>query len=131
MSNIKNNLSKLNNLIKQEKTADKKTIYKLQNQLNIINKNISKIVNMSNKIKNGRLKSQKGGNCAYLKKIVIKKNKNKKGGKITCQASVSQKIKRNIKEFEKGRYKSPAQAIAVSYSEISRERPGCKRVLKK
>lgn len=36
-----------------------------------------------------------------------------------------------MKEYEKGKYKSPEQAIAVSYSQVRKMRPGCKRILKK
>ena len=36
-----------------------------------------------------------------------------------------------MKEMKEGRYKSPAQAIAVSYSQILKEFPHCKKVLKK
>jgi hypothetical protein len=34
-------------------------------------------------------------------------------------------------EYKAGRYKSPAQAIAVAYSQVQKKRPGCKKSLKK
>jgi len=34
-------------------------------------------------------------------------------------------------EYKKGRYKSPAQAIAVAYSQVQKKRPACKKVLSK
>ena len=36
-----------------------------------------------------------------------------------------------MKEKKQGKFKSPEQAIAVAYSMVSRERPHCKRILKR
>ena len=36
-----------------------------------------------------------------------------------------------MKEYETGRYKNRKQAIAVSYSQVKKERPGCKKVFKR
>lgn len=45
--------------------------------------------------------------------------------KTTCKADVSKKIGTNMKEYEKGAYKSRKQAIAVSYSQVQKARPAC------
>ena len=36
-----------------------------------------------------------------------------------------------MKEFKKGKWVSRAQAIAVSFSQVKKERPGCKKILKR
>ena len=36
-----------------------------------------------------------------------------------------------MKEYRSGRYVSPAQAIAVSYSQVQKRYPKCKRFLKR
>ena len=51
--------------------------------------------------------------------------------KGTCKQHVGYKIGKNIKEFNQGKFKSKEQAIAVGYSQVSKERPGCKRILKR
>ena len=45
----------------------------------------------------------------------------------SCKKRLSEKIAINIRE---GIYKSPAQAIAVAYSQINKEFPHCKQHLK-
>ena len=64
-----------------------------------------------------------------LPQIVRTKNP-KSITKLNCREHVQGKIGYNMKEFKKGRWKSRAQAIAVSFSQVTRERPGCKKVLK-
>ncbi len=49
----------------------------------------------------------------------------------TCKKAVSKKIATNMKEYEKGTFTSRKQAIAVAYSQTQKDRPACKRVLKK
>ena len=51
--------------------------------------------------------------------------------KKSCRTELSRKIAINMAEYKAGRYKSPAQAIAVAYSQIQKKRPGCKKSLKK
>jgi len=51
--------------------------------------------------------------------------------KKTCKQDVSKKIADNTKEFKKGKFGSRKQAIAVAYSQVSKKRPGCKKVLTK
>ena len=57
--------------------------------------------------------------------------KNKRTTKNSCKLALSKKIKRNMREYKQGRYSSQAQAIAVSYSQISKKKPGCKRYFKR
>ena len=49
----------------------------------------------------------------------------------TCKQHVGAKIGKNLKELKQGKWKSKNQAIAVSFSQVINERPGCKKILKK
>ena len=60
-----------------------------------------------------------------------KSTKKSKKSKSVCKQRLSKKIAKNMKEMKEGRYKSPAQAIAVSYSQILKEFPRCKKSLKR
>jgi len=51
--------------------------------------------------------------------------------KKSCRSELSRKIAINMAEYKAGRYKSPAQAIAVAYSQVQKKRPHCKKSLKK
>jgi hypothetical protein len=51
--------------------------------------------------------------------------------KKNCKSKLSRKIKINMKEYKSGRYKSRQQALAVSYSQIKKKYPRCKRFFKK
>ena len=44
---------------------------------------------------------------------------------------LQEKIKKNIKEYKEGKFVSRAQAIAVSYSQVSKANPYCRRHLKR
>ena len=55
----------------------------------------------------------------------------RKKSKSKCKKYLQKKIGINMSEFKKGRYVSPSQAIAVSYSETLKKFPGCKRVFGK
>lgn len=48
-----------------------------------------------------------------------------------CRALLSSKISINMKEYKKGVFKSPKQAIAVSYSQIKKKFPSCKKSLRR
>lgn len=48
-----------------------------------------------------------------------------------CKAALHDKIMVNMREYKNGRYSRSAQAIAVSYSQIGRKYPSCKRYLKR
>jgi len=49
--------------------------------------------------------------------------------KKTCRDLLSSKIAINMREYKKGVYKSPKQAIAVAYAQISKKSPACKRFI--
>ena len=70
------------------------------------------------KKKTGKLKKRK------ITKRGIKKNQ-------TCKEFLSTKIGYNIKEKKLGKWKSNKQAVAVSYSQVMKEKPGCKRIFKR
>jgi hypothetical protein len=61
-----------------------------------------------------------------------KRSSNKRGSvKSKCRQWLQDKIKKNMKELKKGRWVSRAQAIAVSYSQVKKSHPQCKRSLAK
>jgi hypothetical protein len=75
-------------------------------------------------------------------KDLVKESRARKGGeklsarpkkfsKSVCRALVSGKVKVNMEEYHGGRYASPQQAIAVSYSQVQKKYPSCKRYLKR
>jgi hypothetical protein len=52
--------------------------------------------------------------------------------KVKCKEKLSEKIRINMREYkENGRWKSPQQAIAVSYSQVLKKSPSCKKSLSK
>lgn len=51
--------------------------------------------------------------------------------KSKCRSYLKKKIGVNMQELKKGRYKSRVQAVAVSYSQVLKKHPSCKRVLKR
>lgn len=51
--------------------------------------------------------------------------------KTACRKKLSSKIGININEYKQGRYVSPAQAVAVSYSQVKKKYPDCVKYLKK
>lgn len=64
-----------------------------------------------------------------------KRCKNRTDGKLCfrhnpksdfCKKQLQKKIKINMGEYKSGRWKSPKQAIAVSYSQVRRKFPQCK-----
>jgi len=62
-------------------------------------------------------------------KIKSKSKRSKKNGK--CRKYLGKKIGINMAEYKAGRWSSPAQAIAVSYSETLKKFPHCKQHLKR
>lgn len=48
-----------------------------------------------------------------------------KKSKKECKDLLQKKIRINILEYKKGRWKSPKQAVAVSYSQIRKQFPEC------
>jgi len=49
----------------------------------------------------------------------------------TCAELLKEKIRTNLAEYKKGKYVSPLQAIAVSYSQLRARYPSCKQVFTK
>ena len=51
--------------------------------------------------------------------------------KVGCNELLKNKIRTNMKEYKDGRFSSRQQAIAVSYSQVKKNFPHCKRYFKK
>jgi hypothetical protein len=47
--------------------------------------------------------------------------------KSACQTKLKNKIRINMGEYKKGKFSSRKQALAVSYSQVKKKSPGCKR----
>lgn len=60
-----------------------------------------------------------------------KQIKRRSAVKSKCRDYLQTKIKKNMKELKKGRWVSRAQAVAVSYSQVKKSHPECKRSLAK
>ncbi len=60
-----------------------------------------------------------------------KKRSSRKTPKSKCKQWLQDKIKINMEEYKKGRWVSRAQAVAVSYSQVKKKHPNCKRSLAK
>lgn len=64
------------------------------------------------------------------KRKVSKRNQKKiasKRLKSRCKNFLKKKIEINMKEYKKGKLRSPSQAIAISYSQLKKKLPSCKR----
>jgi hypothetical protein len=48
-----------------------------------------------------------------------------------CKEHLQKKIRINMAEYKSGRYSSRAQALAVSYAQVKKKYPSCKRSLTK
>ena len=48
-----------------------------------------------------------------------------------CKEHLQKKIRINMAEYKSGRYSSRAQALAVSYAQVKKKYPKCKRSLSK
>lgn len=53
----------------------------------------------------------------------------KRSPRLSCKEKLSEKIRINMREYKEGRWVSPQQAIAVSYSQVLKKSPSCKKVL--
>ena len=62
-------------------------------------------------------------------KKMSKKRNSKRRSSTRCKNLLKKKIEINMKEYKKGRYISRAQAVAVSYSQIKKKHPSCRRSL--
>ena len=59
-----------------------------------------------------------------------RKTSKKLSGSLTkrsCQTKLKNKIRINMAEYKKGRFSSRQQALAVSYAQVKKKSPGCKR----
>jgi hypothetical protein len=61
-----------------------------------------------------------------MPKKSVRKSKRK-----VCRKKLSEKVAININEYKQGRYVSIPQAIAVSYSQVSKKYPSCKPFLQR
>jgi hypothetical protein len=60
-----------------------------------------------------------------------KRRKSKRRSKSKCKKYLQDKIRINMDEYKEGRYSSRSQAIAVSYSQVLKKHPKCKRSLRR
>jgi hypothetical protein len=51
--------------------------------------------------------------------------------KRSCQTKLKNKIRINMSEYKKGRFSSRQQALAVSYAQVKKKSPSCKRYFKR
>ena len=74
-------------------------------------------------------------NQCSSKTLEGKRCKNRTDGKLCyrhnsksdfCKNQLRNKIRINMDEYKTGRWKSPKQAVAVSYSQVRRKYPQCK-----
>lgn len=73
-------------------------------------------------------KSRKSRKSRKVSKKKSRKSRKSRKPKSKCRSYLSKKIRKNMKEK---RYKSRGQAIAVSYSQVLKKHPQCKRSLRK
>ena len=60
-----------------------------------------------------------------------KTSKRRSKNKSKCKKYLQNKIRINMDEYKTGRYKSRSQAIAVSYSQVLKKHPRCKKSLRR
>lgn len=65
------------------------------------------------------------------RKSIRKSRKRSRKNRSKCRSYLSRKIRINMREMKKGLFVSPAQAIAVSYNQVQKKHPACKRILRK
>ena len=51
--------------------------------------------------------------------------------KRSCQTKLKNKIRINMAEYKKGRFSSRKQALAVSYAQVKKKSPSCKKYFKR
>ena len=91
------------------------------------------------KSKTKRLSKSKTKRLSKSKSKILSKSKTKRLSKTIkrrmtvkkCNNLLKDKIKINMIELKQGKYKSRGQAIAVSYSQIKKENPKCKKYFDK
>ena len=60
-----------------------------------------------------------------------KRTKRRSATKRSCQTKLKNKIRINMGEYKKGKFSSRQQALAVSYAQVKKKSPGCKRFFSK
>ncbi len=84
-----------------------------------------------------RSKRQKRTKRRVTKRRSVKKSKASrrrsalKASRTRCKNLLSKKISINMKELKKGKFKNRAQAIAVSYSQVSKKYPSCAKMFRR
>ena len=63
--------------------------------------------------------------------IGAKEGKRSSRAKRSCQTKLKNKIKINMAEYKKGRFSSRKQALAVSYAQVKKKSPSCKKYFKR
>ena len=66
-----------------------------------------------------------------MPKKISKRRKRRSKSKSKCKKYLQNKISINIDEYKTGRYISRSQAIAVSYNQVLKKHPRCKRSLRR
>jgi hypothetical protein len=72
--------------------------------------------------KEGQKRSKETGRCRKYVRVVKRSQT-----KSDCKKKLAKKIKVNMDEYKSGRYSSRGQAVAISYSQIKKQYPWCKR----
>jgi hypothetical protein len=72
--------------------------------------------------KSGQRRSRKTGRCAEYVRVITKSK-----SRADCKKRLSEKIRINMDELEAGRFSSRAQAVAVSYSQVNKKYPSCRK----
>ena len=83
------------------------------------------------KSKKRKSKKRKSKKRKSKKRKSVKRKSRKRKSQGKCRKILGRKMGINMKEYESGRYISRAQAAAVSYSQVNKEHPYCRRVLKR
>ena len=81
--------------------------------------------------KSKRAKKSRGSRGYRVSRVSRRSRGSKRMTRKKCRSLLSKKIGINMNEYKSGRYSSPSQAIAVSYSQIKKWYPSCKNKLKK
>lgn len=59
----------------------------------------------------------------------LRKSSRRSRKSLSCRQRLQKKIKINMAEYKSGRYSSRAQAVAVSYAQVKKKYPSCRRSL--
>jgi hypothetical protein len=88
---------------------------------------------MPSRKKSYRKTSKRGSRKTLKNKSRAKRSLTKRSPltKRSCQSKLKNKIRINMTEYKKGRFSSRQQALAVSYSQVKKKSPGCKRFFSK